>query len=261
MKFKTAFLALLAWSPLLLAQDTPNQLLDTAATEGPRTGIFRLEITPRELLGDDGAAAVSDLFPPDEDLSWQLYVPESYDPERPPGMLVFVNRGTWGSGKKVYNAVLEERNLIWIGLIDAGDASPLNERMIKAELAPLALAREYALDASRIYIAGFSGGAHVATIVSVARPELFKGGLFMGGAVPWGEQEPPKMDLVRQNRYVFVVGSNDVALKTVQRTAQAFQKAGVENTEVIVMQNVRQDMPGPSYLSSAIDYLDEAGTD
>jgi len=260
MKLKVAILALLAWSPLLLAQDAADSSADAAA-EGPRTGYFRIDITPRELLGDDGAAAVGELFPPDKDLSWQLYVPEKYNPDDPPGMLVFVNRGTWGSGKKAYNSVLEEKNLIWIGLIDAGDASPLNERMIKAELAPLVLARAYALDASRIYISGFSGGGHVATIVAVARPELFKGGLFMGGTVPWGKQVPPKIDLVRQNRYVFLVGTNDVALKTVKRTAQSFEKDGVENTELILMQNVRQELPGPSYLAAAIDYLDDAGTD
>lgn len=256
MNFRIFLLALLAWSLPLLAQDAPDASVD-AETESPRTGYFRIDITPRKLLGDDGSAALADLFPPDQDLSWQLYVPEKYDPTDPPGMLVFVNRGTWGSGKKVYNPVLEEKNLIWIGLIDAGDASPMNERMIKAELAPLVLAREYALDASRIYISGFSGGGHVATIVAVARPELFKGGLFMGGTVSWGKQVPPKIDLVRQNRYVFLVGSNDVALKTVQRTSTSFEKGGVTNTELIIMQNVRQELPGPSYLSAAIDYLDD----
>jgi hypothetical protein len=39
MKLKVAILALLAWSPLLLAQDAADSSADAAA-EGPRTGDF-----------------------------------------------------------------------------------------------------------------------------------------------------------------------------------------------------------------------------
>lgn len=223
---------------------------------GPRTGYYRLSTTPMELLGEGGARTLSEVFAPDEKLRWQLDVPKNYDPANPPGVIVFINRGTWGGGKKVWNPVLNDKNLIWIGALDAGDQSPMNERMLKAILAPTLLAGYYALDPTRIYVAGFSGGAHVANILSTSKPDLFKGGLFMSGAMFWGDKIPAKIDIVRQNRFVFVAGGNDVARNKVARTAESYRAAGVNNVELMVVPNMRQELPGPSYFEAAIDYLD-----
>ena len=79
---------------------------------------------------------MSEVFAPDEKLRWQLDVTKNYDAANPPGVIVFINRGTWGGGRKAWNPVLNEKNLIWIGALDAGDQSPMNERMLKAILAP-----------------------------------------------------------------------------------------------------------------------------
>ena len=103
---------------------------------------------------------------------------------------------------------------------------------------------------------GFSGGAHIASILSTTKPELFRGGLFIGGAMFWDERTPARLDLVQQNRFVFLVGQNDVARDKVQRTVQSYRGAGVASTKLIVMLNMRQEMPGPGYLVDAIDYLD-----
>lgn len=223
---------------------------------GSRTGFFRATTTPLELLGERGAQTLSEVFAPDEKLRWQLDVPENYDPAKAPGAIVFVNRGNWGGGKKAWSKVLSDRNLIWIGAIDAGDKSPMNERMLKAILAPTLLDRDYAIDPERIYVAGFSGGAHVANILATSKPALFKGGLFLSGAVFWEDRMPAQIDLVRQNRYVFIAGQNDVARTKVSRTAQAYREAGVTNTELVIVPNTRQELPGPSYFEAAIDYLD-----
>jgi predicted peptidase len=226
--------------------------------DGPRTGFFRKKLTPLELLGEDGAKSLAGIFEPDEKLSWQLYVPRSYDASRPAGVIVFINRwGNSGGSRKSYNDLLEEKNLIWAGVLNAGDASPMNERMMRAVLAPVLLSKEYALDPARVYIGGFSGGSHVATILASGKPEMFKGGLFIGGTVAWDEgKEPTGLELMRRNRYAFLAGSNDVALTKMQRTADIYRNAGITNTTVITMHNQRQEMPGPYYLREAIEYLD-----
>jgi hypothetical protein len=223
---------------------------------GPRTGYFRSSTTPLELLGERGAQALAEVFAADEALSWQLDVPDNYDPRNPPGAIVFINRGNWGGGKKVWSSVLEEKNLIWIGAIDAGDKAPMNERMLKGILATALLSKHYAIDPQRVYVAGFSGGAHVANILATTRPEVFRGGLFMSGAVFWGDTEPPKIEQVRRNRFVFLAGANDISRIKVSRTADSYRDAGVQNTQLIVVANTRQELPGPSYFAKAIDYLD-----
>lgn len=228
----------------------------SADEQAPRTGYFRVSSTPLELLGEQGASALSEVFAADEKLRWQLVVPDNYDPAQPPGVIVFVNRGDWGGGNKAWSQVFEEKNLIWIGALDAGDQSPINERMFKALLAPTVLARDYAIDPRRVYISGFMGGAHVAGILSTTRPETFQGGLFMSGAVFWGDKTPPKLDRLRQNRFVFLAGANDVARTKVARTAESYKKAGLQNTNLIIVPNMRQELPGNSYFEAAIDYLD-----
>ena len=128
-------------------------------------------------------------------------------------------------------------------------------------MTPTMLARDYSLDPARVYIGGFSGGAHVATMVATGKPELFKGGIFVGGAVAWGDELPPSIDEVRKNPYVFIAGSNDVALNAVRKAAIAFRKAGVERSELIIMPNQRQEMPSRNYLLDAIDFLDGKQSD
>lgn len=228
--------------------------------DGPRTGYFRKSMTAVELLGTDGAKSLANVFEPDEKLEWQLYVPNSYDASSPAGVIVFSSPSpSWSGSRKSYNDLLEEKNLIWAGVLRAGDASPLNERMMKSLLTPTMLASEYALDPDRIYVGGFAGGAHVATLLSTGKPGLFKGGMFVGGAIFWGDKIPPEVNVIRENRFVFIAGSNDVALKTVQRTASSYKGAGVVNTKLIVMPNEKQEMPGPLYLREAVEFLDQRG--
>ncbi len=45
------------------------------------------------------------------------------------------------------------------------------------------LARDYMLDENRTYIAGLSAGGKTASRVSSAKPELFRGGVDIGGVI------------------------------------------------------------------------------
>ena len=117
-----------------------------SAEDGPRVGYFRKALTPVELLGEEGAKAIESIFPPNEKLTWQLSVPKTYDPGKPAGVMVFIGWAEWGGGKKAWTSVLEDQNVIWIGLIGAGDKKPINERMLKAILAQAVLEREYKID-------------------------------------------------------------------------------------------------------------------
>lgn len=225
--------------------------------DGPRTGFFATEITVLELLGEEGAASVSDVLDADDKLKWEIYVPKTYAPDKPVGVIVFTTySNSWGGSTRSYNDVLDDRNLIWAGVIGAGDKKPLNTRIMRALLTPTFLARIYALDPERLFIGGTSGGAQVAAILATSKPHLFRGGLFIGGALPWKDKAPSGIDQVRKNRYVFMSGSNHPALGTVQSTAIAYREAGVEHTKLIVMPNVVRKAPTASYLRSAIEFLD-----
>ncbi|MDH5455254.1 MAG: hypothetical protein OEY37_04220 [Gammaproteobacteria bacterium] len=234
-------------------------LAHVAAAEdgGPRTGYFETETTVVELLGPERAAAMSDLFAADEKLQWKIYVPQNYTPAKPAGVLVYITHSnSWGGSTRSYNDVLDEKNLIWAGVIGAGDKKPMDARMMRALLTPTFLAKSYALDPERLYVGGTSGGAHVAAILATSKPQLFKGGLFIGGALSWKDKVPAGIDYVRQNRFAFLAGSNHPALKQVQSTALAYREAGVEHAKFISMANVGRKAPTATYIRAAIEHLD-----
>jgi hypothetical protein len=195
--------------------------------DDPRVGYFQETVTPLELLGEEGAKVISPIFPSDQKLTWQLSVPENYDPTKPAGVMVFIGFAEWGGGKKVWKPVLEDKNIIWIGLIGGGDKNPLNERVMRALLAQAVLEREYNIDLNRYYLFGYSGGAHVAAILATTKPELFKGAIYYGDALSWG-----------------------------RNVADAYREAGIINTEYSEIMNVGREMPSVSYFEAALEFID-----
>jgi hypothetical protein len=225
--------------------------------EAPRTGYFKLEFPPEELLGEQGVIGAADILRSDENLSWQLYVPDTYDATRPAGVVVYISPTRKGGPPRIWNEPLVDKNLIWIGANDAGNRVGVGKRMFLAMLAPKILANEYVLDADRIYVAGFSGGGKTASRVAVARPEVFRGGIYIAGAEAWGTTTPPpKLDIIRQNYHVFLTGTNDFNERLTRRVYASYKGAGVENCELIVVKRLGHELPGRSVFIRAIDYLD-----
>jgi len=243
-----------AFTSLLLVTCTCSS---ATSDETPRTGYFRVEFSPLELLGEQGVADAADILRSDANLSWQLYVPDTYDATRPAGAVVYVSPTPKGGPPRIWNEPLGEKNLIWIGANDAGNRVGVGKRMFLAMLGPKILANEYVLDADRVYVAGFSGGGKTASRVAVARPEVFRGGIYIAGAEAWGTTTPPpKLDIIRQNYHVFLTGTNDFNERLTRRVYASYKGAGVENCELIVVNRLGHELPGRSVFVRAIDYLD-----
>ncbi len=227
-----------------------------AADEKPKTGFFKSVVMPAELLGEQGAQNVAEMLPPDDEISYQLYVPRNYDPEKPAGLVVFIGTKTYGGTPRKWNDVLIDSNLISVGANDTGNDAPVAERMMKAMLAPQFVARTYKIDPERVYIVGYSDGSKTAMRVAVAQPEVFKGGVYIAGAVFWGDKQPPKLEQVKQNRHAFLIGTLDHQLKETRRVYNAYKAAGLPQVTLITVHNLRHTLPGKSYFGQAIAYLD-----
>ena len=237
---------------LLAAQHVPAE--DAAER---RTGFFEIAMTPVELVGAAGAQDFADILPPEQAIEWQVIVPLAYADSAPPGVVVYVSPLEFGAPPRDWATLLNEKNLLWIGANDAGNQHPVAERMLKAMLASAVLEKlHYVVDADRIYVAGMSGGGQTATRVMAARPEQFRGGIYMAGTTPLGEPLPPKIELIRQNRHVFMVGTYDPALQSTQRVYREYVAAGVSNSKLITIRNFKHRMPPGDYFVKAIEYLD-----
>ncbi|MDA0706991.1 MAG: hypothetical protein O2907_10160 [Proteobacteria bacterium] len=51
------------------------------------TGMFRLTRTTTDILGPATAQSLNEVIMVDEELQWQVYVPENYDRNNPPGRI------------------------------------------------------------------------------------------------------------------------------------------------------------------------------
>ena len=146
-----------------------------------------------------------------------LYVP-SERPARGYGLLVFVP--PWDDARlpQGWGSVLDRSGVIYISAARSGNKeSVLGRREPLALLAAENAIRQYPVDPDRVYIAGFSGGSHVALRLVLGYPDLFRGAILNAGSDPIGSADvplPPKdLFLIFQSsvHLIYVTGDRDEA--------------------------------------------------
>ena len=121
----------------------------------------------------------------DEEISWEVFVPESYDPLDPVGVLVYISPTRSGLVMDEWKEALADRNLIWIGANKSGNTELSLTRSIYAILGAELVKHHYEVDEQRIYVSGFSGGGREASILVQDFSHLFKGALYICGVNFW----------------------------------------------------------------------------
>ncbi len=146
---------------------------------------------------------------------FSVYVP----PTRPPDgyeLLVFV--APWQEAKipQQWLSTLDKHAVIFVTAAKSGnDENVIDRREPLALLAAFNVMQKYSIDASRIYVGGFSGGSRVALRLALAFPDLFRGALLEAGSDPIGDTQIaiPRSDLFRQfqehTHVVYLTGKND----------------------------------------------------
>lgn len=219
-------------------------------------GEVSLEATAHEILGDDATTLFGSALDPDEVNEWALYVPESYDPESPAGLLVFISPTDSGRMPGRYRQVLDDNNLIWIGANHSGNRVRVARRISLALLATAIADSSYRIDASRVYLSGFSGGGRAASAVAPEYAQLFTGAIYICGADFWEGRTPKRLDQVRHNRYVFLTGSKDFNRSETRRVHRAYRRADIVNVMLLEVAGMDHRMPPPEDLEQAIRFLD-----
>ena len=219
-------------------------------------GEFTLTSSLTAELGD-AAAQVASIYPPEAPISWQVYVPPAYDPSRPAGLLVYISPIPSGRLPERWETVLESQNLIWVSANDAGNAVHVQRRALFAIMAPAVIGGRYALDPRRVYLAGLSGGGKMASMVATDHAHVFRGAIFICGVEFW-DSPPRRLEQIRGNRYVFLTGEHDQALRPTRRTYSRYRKAGVSNVQLMVIDSMGHENPDAAGLAQAIAFLDAA---
>lgn len=243
-----------AWT-LILALAVSAQHGSASAEPAARTGTFEIERTLAEVLGEERATSIAAIQPPDQAVSWVVHVPEGYDPADPPGLLVYISPIQSGRVPQDWERVLESRNLIWVSANKSGNQVHVQRRALYAVIAPTLIGADYEIDRKRIYLTGMSGGGKMASMVAVDHAHVFKGAVYNCGVEFW-DNKPARLEQVKANRFVFVTGEYDQALRPTQRVHKRYRKAGVENVKLMVIEGMGHENPPWREMDEALAFLD-----
>jgi hypothetical protein len=144
-----------------------------------------------------------------------LYVPAKA-PADGYGLLVFVPPWNEAALPNGWQGVLDRLGVIFVAATASGnDANVLTRREPLALVAQANVEKRYRIDPARVFVGGFSGGAHVAERLALAYPDIFSGALLDAGADPIGDHAAPlpATDLFARfqagSRIYMVTGSKD----------------------------------------------------
>lgn len=221
-----------------------------------RIGEFTTTATVIELVGEEAAKPFSEKMAVDQPISWEIYVPPTYDAAKPAGVLVFVNSRNSGKIEAEWKAVMDATNLIYVGANDAGNEVDVPKRIACALLGLKLIGGEYTLDQERVYVSGFSGGSRVASMVATEYNRLFKGAVYNSGANFWGGSALPRYREMASNRYVFITGTKDFNLEDTKEVYNAYLQAGISQSKLVVIPDMEHKRPPASELEAALRYLD-----
>ncbi len=228
------------------------------AAETYPTGEFELSVTTSDISGPESARAMAHIIPPLEEITWNLYVPETSRADWPAGALVFVSPSRSGRIPGGWKSVMERHNLIWIAASGAGNRTPSLRRATLALLATELLRSRYEIDPGRVYVSGFSGGGKIAGMLAAGYPELFRGAVYICGIDSPRKNPPRREDRFRANRFVFLTGSEDSALQETRSAHRQYVEGGAVNSLLMIVRDMGHELPDATDLDAAIRYL-EAG--
>ena len=192
-----------------------------------------------------------------------LYVPPAH-PANGYALLVFIP--PWQEAKipPQWTAALDKHAMILVTAAHSGnDESVIDRREPLALLAAYNVMQKYPVDASRVYVGGFSGGSRVALRLALAYPDLFRGALLEAGSDPIGDTQIPipKADLFREfqekSRVVYLTGRNDPEhLEQDAKSVRSLREWCVANVETVSMPWAGHETADITFFNRALDALE-----
>jgi predicted esterase len=264
-----AFVALcsIAASPAVVAKFKAVKFAE--ATPLARNGeLIRRLFSPfasADLAKKNDAATLNALPIDPKEEKFGLYVPTK-KPAAGYGLLVWVSPLDGAGMPLSWQAVLEDHGVIYVTAARSGNyASPLGRRIPLALTAASKVARNYAIDPDRIWIAGFSGGARIAERVALAYPDVFSGAILDGSADKIGTAD---ISLPRRENFERLLDRMAIVLSTgavdeyntedAKRVVSSLRRHCINRLSVEVRRGEGHVMMNGESLASAIKFLERA---
>lgn len=211
-----------------------------------------------------------------KDATFEVRVPQEYDPAVAHGLFVWVNAGNRGGMPRAWGELFDKHKLIFISANDSGNDRAVVVRFGLALDGVHNLCKLYNIDPSRIYVGGISGGGKVASMLAVIYPDVFSGAVPVVGVsyfkhIPVGDDpmkvwaaeytRPPTATLERARelgRFVFITGPNDMNRDSIKGTYdKGFSVDGFKFADYFEVPGMGHTLPPPEWIDRAIEKMDQ----
>lgn len=206
-------------------------------------------------------------------VKYKLVTPVKVLPDQRYGLIVYISPTGDGTPPASWYPVLAQKNLLAIGPMGAGNEVDVRRRMGLALLGTLAMQRDYKIDLSRIYLAGTSGGARVASALGFFRPDLFSGTIqsvgsnypkplpSAAGSDRYGEMtgggQINKASVRDRVRFVIITSPTDFRYSNLKAIYQdGFQADGYQ-AKFLDVPGLGHQTCGPKQLREALDFIEQ----
>ena len=134
-----------------------------------------------------------------------LHIPAGYDGRQSYGLITFINASARMELPAGWEPVLEEKKLIFVAPLNAGNELPTGVRLGLGVAGAQAVMRDYKIDPKRVYASGFSGGARCATHLGYYGSDMFSGVIALCGAD--FHEAVPRKEATAEGPYGFLSAS------------------------------------------------------
>jgi pimeloyl-ACP methyl ester carboxylesterase len=194
---------------------------------------------------------------------FDVFVPPEV-PEGGYGLLVFSWPGDEFPVPKDWWGVLARNGMIFVAPRGSGNDHNVFDRRLPLMLHAYEHAKRHnAIDPSRVFVGGFSGGSRVAQRVAMAYPDVFQGALLIGGSDPVGTAGfvLPSAELTRvlqrQTRFVFSTGSRDLPNRAKDsRTRDSMSAACFARIRTVPQPQLAHWVPSGRNFQAALEALE-----
>ncbi|SKA86571.1 Esterase PHB depolymerase [Prosthecobacter debontii] len=204
--------------------------------------------------------------------TFEVLVPKGYKDNDPHGLFIWISPGGKASFGAEWEKVLADEKLIFVSAVDAGNNRETPDRIRLAVDANHHLRQMFQINPARVYIAGHSGGARIASMIGVAYADMFTGAAcFMGvnffrdtqgkEGMAYPLRYVPAMEIAviaqQHSRFALVTGDKDSNLdNTLAVYEQGFQQQGFKGARVFQIPGQGHGLPDDRWLKKVIQFLD-----